>query len=213
MLLLALCVLGWCPCPCPPTGAGVSGGVIHDAGIPLGTGPECVAATDGTACSVGVWCMSTALDPLVTCAVGVAASDVGPEPPETVDASDSGSAAGAAKVPEMGSPEAVAPGTAKGPTDDEALMLRAGLAGRAGPKAETMDCWRGRLGAIGVTGVAFGVVCCETTVFRVEMRMLCCSAVLPSYTMPSSPGEKARHEQNPSDEAIRRVSPSLDLSS
>jgi hypothetical protein len=138
--------------------------------------------------------------------VGVAASDVGPEPPEAVDPMDM---TGAAKAPEMGSPEAMAPGTAKGPTEDEVLMLRAGLAGRAGPKAEVMDCCRGSVGATGVTGVALGVVCCDTTVLSVDTRMLC--ETLPSYTMPSSPGEKARHEQKPSDEDIRSVSPSVDL--
>jgi hypothetical protein len=172
MLLLALWVLGWCPwCP---TAAGVSGGVIQ-VGTVLGTGAELAAATDGTACIVFIWCRSTPPVPLeLGCAaVGVATSDGGPEPPESMVAS-------AGKATEVGSLADMTPGTAKGPTDDEVLMLRAGLAGRAGPKAAAMVCCRGSDGAMGVTGVAFGVVCCETAVLSVEMRTLCCGEILPS---------------------------------
>lgn len=207
MLLLALCVRGWCPV----VGAGVSGGVIHDVGTVLGTGPELAAATEGTNWKVGVGCMRMAeleVELELVCAVGVAASDVGPE--ETADDTDV-NVVGAAKEPEIGSPDAAAPGTAKGPTEDDVLMLRAGLAGRPVAKAEVMDCCRVMAGAIGVTGVTFGVVCCDIAVFKVERRMLCCGEILPSCIEPNSPGEKARHEQNPSDEDIRRVSPSVDL--
>jgi hypothetical protein len=105
------------------------------------------------------------------CATGVAASEVGPE---LGTAAMDASVAGVAKGPQIGSPDAVALGTANGPTEEDALMLRAGLVGRALAKAVTMDGCRGNDGAIGVIGVAFGVDCCDIwAVFKVERRILC----------------------------------------
>jgi hypothetical protein len=79
---------------------------------------------------------------------GVTVPDVGPEPDEPARAPR-----GTAGV----SAEGAVLGTAKGPTEDAVLMLRAGLAGRALEKALVIDCWRGRDGPIGVIGVIFGV--------------------------------------------------------
>lgn len=58
-------------------------------------------------------------------------------------------------------------------------------------------------------GVGSGVVWAEATV----LLMVGCLAVgvSPVYTCPSSPGVKVRVEQNPSDEVISNVRPSMDL--
>jgi hypothetical protein len=115
----------------------------------------------------------------------------------------------------------VAEGCTKDEATDDTDMDRAGEAGLAGanvdgeagkldaPGSETL---RDIAGAADATGVAFGVDCWEDTT-EVLIAMGAGVALFVSglgWIWPSSPGEKERAEQKPSEDVIRRVRPSLD---
>jgi hypothetical protein len=58
-------------------------------------------------------------------------------------------------------------------------------------------------------GVGSGVVWAEATALLMDGCLAV--GVSPVYTWPSSPGAKVRVEQNPSEEVISNVRPSMDL--
>lgn len=101
---------------------------------------------------------------------------------------------------------------------DEADMERAGLAGRTGANEEGEA---GKAGPPEFECLAFvGPEACVGVGVGVDWLDVVAAVVLielgwlfggPGCTCPSSPGGKVRHEQNPSDDVMRRVLPSVDL--
>ena len=66
------------------------------------------------------------------------------------------------------------------------------------------------LAAVVVVGVGIGVGCADEVV-EITGEGLCAVGTCPVYTWPSSPCAKPRLEQNPSEELMSKVRPSLDL--
>lgn len=60
-------------------------------------------------------------------------------------------------------------------------------------------------------GVGVGVFCDEESVEALGIVGCFAVGTSPLYKVPSSPGVKVRVEQNPSEEVIKSVWPSLDL--
>lgn len=117
-------------------------------------------------------------------------------------------------------------GSGPGANDDwvvieEQDMDRAGLAGRAGAKddgeagnavPDCEGCLAMGVGTLVCVGVGVGVDWFEVAAAML-MDVGCGCLVGPGWTCPSSPGWKVRHEQNPSEEVMSNVLPSLVLNS
>ncbi len=87
---------------------------------------------------------------------------------------------------------------------EEIEFERAGLDGRIVGAGD-----EGGRDGVGGFGVGPGVACGDAKAAGIVGW--CSVGTLPGYTCPSSPGVKERVEQKPSEELIRRVSPSVDL--
>jgi hypothetical protein len=98
--------------------------------------------------------------------------------------------------------------------EDGRLGGPAGAGGGDGAtdKLDEVRWWperKGEGGAMTEVGVGSGVVWAEATALLMDGCLAV--GVSPVYTWPSSPGAKVRVEQNPSEEVISNVRPSMDL--
>ena len=120
------------------------------------------------------------------------------------------------------------PDSAVGVKDDcvatlDSELLLVGLPGRAGanedglagkPADGCLDVAIADAGMLEDVGVGVGVDWVELAAVLIAEGwcfVVVCTAGVPWWTCPSSPEAKVRQEQKPSEEVIRRVSPSLDL--